>query len=106
LTRRPRRAKKQVRSRSSSKDPQLDHDPASSPVRQIKWKLIHFKNSISFFENVPIVIRAFFPPIALNLAPRYNTNSVITAWGRGAEFTIGYNYKWDAGDNSIIPTHF
>ena len=63
-----------------------------------------FKNSVSYFEDVPFVGRAFFPPIPLNIPPHYNTNAVITAWGRATQFTIGYNYKWDAGDNSWIPT--
>ncbi len=65
-----------------------------------------FKNSVSYFENVPFVGRAFFPPIPLNIAPHYNTNAIITAWGRASQFTIGYNYKWDAGDDSWIPNHF
>lgn len=35
-----------------------------------------------------------------------NSRATITPWARGVEFTLGYNYKWDAGDNSLIPTHF
>jgi long-chain fatty acid transport protein len=65
-----------------------------------------FKNSVSYFENVPFVGRAFSPPIALNVLPHYNTNATITAWGRATQFTVGYNYKWDAGDTSWIPSHF
>lgn len=65
-----------------------------------------FKNSVSYFENVPFVGRAFFPPIQLNVPPHYNTNAVITAWGRASQFTVGYNYKWDPGDTSWIPSHF
>ncbi|MFO1125700.1 MAG: outer membrane protein transport protein [Methylocystis sp.] len=65
-----------------------------------------FKNSVSYFENAPYVGRAFFPAIPLNILPHYNTNAVITAWGRATQFTVGYNYKWDAGDTSWIPSHF
>ncbi len=65
-----------------------------------------FKNSVSYFENAPFVGRAFFPAIPINLLPHYNTNAVITAWGRASQFTVGYNYKWDAGDTSWIPSHF
>ncbi|MBM3624555.1 MAG: hydrocarbon degradation protein, partial [Alphaproteobacteria bacterium] len=65
-----------------------------------------FKNSVSYFENAPFVGRAFFPAVPLNILPHYNTNAVITAWGRATQFTVGYNYKWDAGDTSWIPSHF
>ncbi|MGD9540959.1 OmpP1/FadL family transporter [Methylocystis sp.] len=65
-----------------------------------------FKNSVSYYENAPFVGRAFFPPIPLNVLPSYNTNAIITAWGRATQFTVGYNYKWDAGDTSWIPSHF
>ncbi|WP_292528042.1 OmpP1/FadL family transporter [Methylocystis sp.] len=73
----------------------------------IDFAAIHdFKNSVSYFENAPFVGRAFFPAIPINLLPHYNTNAVITAWGRATQFTVGYNYKWDAGDTSWIPSHF
>lgn len=65
-----------------------------------------FKNSVSYFENAPFVGRAFFPAIPLNILPHYNINAVITAWGRATQFTVGYNYKWDAGDTSWIPRQF
>ncbi len=65
-----------------------------------------FKNSVSYFENAPFVGRAFFPAIPLNVLPHYNINAVITAWGRATQFTVGYNYKWDAGDTSWIPRQF
>lgn len=35
-----------------------------------------------------------------------NPRANITLWGYGGNFTVGYNYKWDAGDNSWIPSHF
>ena len=62
--------------------------------------------TVSYFENAPYVGRAFFPAIPLNILPHYNTNAIITAWGRATQFTVGYNYKWDAGDASWIPSHF
>ncbi|MBI5311908.1 MAG: outer membrane protein transport protein [Methylocystis sp.] len=65
-----------------------------------------FKNSVSYAEDVPFVGRAFFPSIPLNVLPHYNPNATITAWGRATQFTVGYNYKWDAGDTSWIPSHF
>ncbi|MGJ0397119.1 MAG: OmpP1/FadL family transporter [Methylocystis sp.] len=68
--------------------------------------LYDFKNSVSYFENAPFVGRAFFPAVPLNVLPHYNTNATITAWGRATQFTVGYNYKWDAGDASWIPSHF
>ncbi|CCJ05770.1 OmpP1/FadL family transporter [Methylocystis sp. SC2] len=68
--------------------------------------LYDFKNSVSYYENAPFVGRAFAPAIPLNALPHYNTNAVITAWGRATQFTVGYNYKWDAGDTSWIPSHF
>jgi long-chain fatty acid transport protein len=35
-----------------------------------------------------------------------NPLATITPWVQAWEMTLGYNYKWDAGDNSIIPTRF
>jgi long-chain fatty acid transport protein len=65
-----------------------------------------FKNSVSYAEEVPFVGRSFFPSIPLNVPPHYNPNATITAWGRATQFTVGYNYKWDAGDTSWIPSQF
>lgn len=36
----------------------------------------------------------------------YNPRATISPWVRGMEFTLGYNYKWDKDDHSLIPTHF
>ncbi|MGJ0393795.1 MAG: OmpP1/FadL family transporter [Methylocystis sp.] len=57
-----------------------------------------FKNSFTGIEWIP---QQAGLPLG---AP--NTGATITPWVRGLEFTFGYNYKWDAGDYSIIPTHF
>lgn len=57
-----------------------------------------FKNSMTGQEWIPQ--RAGLPYGALNPA------ATITPWVQAWELTFGYNYKWDAGDNSIIPTRF
>jgi long-chain fatty acid transport protein len=57
-----------------------------------------FKNSITGPEYIPQS-----PGLPLGA---YNPFATITPWGKGIEFTLGYNYKWDAGDHSLIPTHF
>jgi long-chain fatty acid transport protein len=35
-----------------------------------------------------------------------NPGATISPWSNGMEFTLGYNYRWDRGDHSLIPTHF
>ncbi len=57
-----------------------------------------FKNSVSGFEYIPQ--RAGLPFGA------YNPRATISPYAQGMEFTLGYNYKWDQGDNSFIPAHF
>lgn len=57
-----------------------------------------FKNSITGPEYIPQS-----PGLPFGL---FNPFATITPWGKGVEFTLGYNYKWDAGDHSLIPTHF
>lgn len=57
-----------------------------------------FKNSFTGIEWLP---QNRFMPLG---GP--NPLATITPWVRGVEFTLGYNYKWDAGDNSLIPAHF
>lgn len=57
-----------------------------------------FKNSLSGPETIPQL-----PGRPLG---SINTAAKITPWVQAWELTLGYNYKWDAGDNSIIPTHF
>lgn len=57
-----------------------------------------FKNSFTGIEWTPQSIgRPFGAP---------NPLATITPWVQAWEMTFGYNYKWDAGDNSVIPTHF
>ncbi|WP_457796756.1 OmpP1/FadL family transporter [Methylocystis sp. S23] len=57
-----------------------------------------FKNAFTGQEWIPQ--RPGLPFGALN--PR----ATITPWVQAWELTLGYNYKWDAGDHSIIPAHF
>jgi long-chain fatty acid transport protein len=35
-----------------------------------------------------------------------NPTATVTPWVEAWEMNVGYNYKWDTGDASIIPTHF
>jgi long-chain fatty acid transport protein len=57
-----------------------------------------FKNSFTGIEWLPqLPTLPFGGP---------NPLATITPWAQAMEFTIGYNYKWDKGDDSIIPTHF
>jgi long-chain fatty acid transport protein len=56
-----------------------------------------FKNSVSGFETLP--------QSAQNPFGAYNTNANINLWLRGTEFTLGWTYKFDSGDHSLIPTH-
>jgi long-chain fatty acid transport protein len=72
-----------------------------------------FKNSISGPETDPYARFAYVfnvpgNPIVVpvQVLPQYNNNSHVTAWLRGLEISVGYNYKFDAGDTSWIPTHF
>lgn len=57
-----------------------------------------FKNSFTGIEWLPQQ-----PGLPFG-AP--NPRATVTPWVQGMEFTVGYNYKWDAGDHSLIPTHF
>lgn len=57
-----------------------------------------FKNSFTGVEWIPQQARLPFGAA--------NPLATITPWVQAWEMTLGYNYKWDAGDNSIIPTHF
>ena len=65
-----------------------------------------FKNSVSYSKTIPLSARAFFPGNSTECPPHYNPNANITAWGRASQFTVGYNYKWDAGNTTWIPSHF
>lgn len=58
-----------------------------------------FKNSFTGIEWLPQV-----PGLLPFGCP--NPLATITPWAQAMEFTIGYNYKWDKSDDSIIPTHF
>jgi len=57
-----------------------------------------FKNSFTGVEALPQSARLPFGGV--------NPAASITLFTRAVEFTLGYNYKYDAGDNSWIPTHF
>lgn len=57
-----------------------------------------FKNSFTGQESLPQGPGLPFGGV--------NPRATITPWVRGVEFTVGYNYKWDAGDHSWIPSHF
>lgn len=65
----------------------------------IDFSLLYaFKNSASGFEQIPQSAASPFG--------RANTAATISVWGYSYAFTVGYNYKWDKDDDSIIPTHF
>jgi len=57
-----------------------------------------FKNRFTGFEWLPQQ-----PGLPFG-AP--NPDGQITLWAQGFEFTLGYNYKWNKGDASVIPTRF
>jgi long-chain fatty acid transport protein len=56
-----------------------------------------FKNNVSGFEALP--------QSAQNPFGAYNANANVNLWLRAMEFTIGWTYKFDPGDNSLIPSH-
>jgi long-chain fatty acid transport protein len=56
-----------------------------------------FKNSVSGFEALP--------QTALTPLGGYNPNARIDLWLRGLELTVGWTYKFDAGDTSWLPSH-
>lgn len=57
-----------------------------------------FKNTASGYEAIP-------QSAALPFG-RINTAATINVWAYGGAFTVGYNYKFDADDDSWLPTHF
>ncbi|MGD9543170.1 MAG: OmpP1/FadL family transporter [Methylocystis sp.] len=57
-----------------------------------------FKNSFTGMEWLPQ------SPATPFGAP--NPRATVSPFVQGMEFTVGYNYKWDAGDDSWIPSHF
>jgi long-chain fatty acid transport protein len=66
-----------------------------------------FKNSVSSFERVPFTLITLPPPINMSIPvmPTINPKAHITTWLRGLEFLVGYNYKFDVGDASLITSH-
>jgi long-chain fatty acid transport protein len=54
-----------------------------------------FKNNVSGFEALP--------QSAQNPFGGYNPNARVNIWVRGLEVTVGWTYKFDAGDNSFLP---
>ena len=65
-----------------------------------------FKNSVSGPEADPYVQFLAFGIVPVAVQPQYRPGTTITNFAYGGEISIGYNYKFDPGDNSIIPTHF
>ncbi|PPD45411.1 MAG: hydrocarbon degradation protein [Methylocystis sp.] len=57
-----------------------------------------FKNSMSNNEILPQTFALPFGGV--------NPNARISVWAYGGAFTVGYNYKFDDGDESWYPTHF
>ncbi len=57
-----------------------------------------FKNSVTGYETFPQSRGYPFGGV--------NPLATVSPWLRALEFTLGYNYKFDAGDASLIPTHF
>lgn len=57
-----------------------------------------FKNRFSGVEWLPQS-----PGLPFGAA---NPRGTISLWAQGFELTLGYNYKWDKGDASLIPTRF
>ncbi len=56
-----------------------------------------FKNTVSGYEALP--------QTALTPFGAYNTSANVNLWLRGLEFTVGWTYKFDAGDHSWLPSH-
>jgi long-chain fatty acid transport protein len=68
-----------------------------------------FKNTVSGQEAVPYVSFAYstpFGPFPVVVPPHYGAGTNVTASLSGLEFSVSYTYKFDAGDNSWIPSHF
>lgn len=57
-----------------------------------------FKNSFTGVEWLPQTRATPFGSA--------NPRGYITPWVQGWELSLGYNYKWDKGDESVIPTQF
>ncbi|MCX7899093.1 MAG: outer membrane protein transport protein [Methylocystis sp.] len=60
--------------------------------------LYAFKNGLSAFEALP---QSRLTPLG-----GFNPAARINVWAYGGAITLGYNYKFDAGDESWLPTHF
>ncbi len=57
-----------------------------------------FKNGLSGYESLPQSARLPFGGV--------NTAAKINVWAHGGSFTVGYNYKFDQADASLLPSHF
>ncbi len=57
-----------------------------------------FKNSVTGYETLPQSRTHPFGGV--------NPLATVSPWLRALEFTLGYNYKFDPGDASLIPTRF
>jgi len=57
-----------------------------------------FKNSVSGFEAIPQSAGRPFGG--------FNPAATVNVWAYGGAFSVGYNYKFDPGDESWFPTHF
>lgn len=72
---------------------------AFTPNSSMDFAFVYgFKNRLMGPESLPQQ-----PGLPLGAA---NPNGAITLWAQGYEFTLGYNYKWDKGDASLIPAKF
>jgi long-chain fatty acid transport protein len=56
-----------------------------------------FKNSVKGYEAVPQTLA--------NPFGSYNTAANVNIWLAGTEVTVGWTYRFDAGDKSLIPSH-
>jgi len=72
-----------------------------------------FKNTLSGQEAVPYVAFAYAIPAGLGggslpvvVPPHYGVGTNVTASLSGLELSLSYTYKFDAGDNAWIPSHF
>jgi long-chain fatty acid transport protein len=72
---------------------------AATPNSAFDFAFVYgFKNSFTGVEWIPQQ-----PTLPFGSA---NPRATITPWAQGWELTLGYDYKWDQGDDSLVPLHF
>jgi long-chain fatty acid transport protein len=69
------------------------------------------KNSSLDFSVMYVPMSTVTGPEAFPQLPGYplggvNPAATINPWSRGVEVTLGYNYKYDVGSASLMPSHF